>query len=164
MSLSSSLPERILRQLAKRPMLVISSLSLGMKLSKDGLQYKQGKIDASELRQRAGGSVGGIGLGAAGSYAGLVAGHFLMPVPVLGGLLGGFAGGAVGEMLGDRLGRKAVASAEVALNMAPPPKAEDAEGEAKAAAEGEAPAEAPSVASNEAPEPPDPEAPPRRSL
>lgn len=159
MRILNGLPERILRQLAKRPMLVVSSLSLGMKLGKDGLQYKSGKIDASEMRRRAGASVGGVGLGAAGSYAGLVAGHFLMPVPVLGGLLGGFAGGAMGEMLGDRIGRKAVEKAEVALGAAPEPKG-GAEGEAAEAEDGEAPA--PPEAEREAPK--GPEQPPRRHI
>jgi len=116
--LNGKLPERILRQLARRPMLFISGLSLSLKLGKDGVQYSRGKIDASEFRKRAGSSVGGVGLGAAGSYAGLVAGHFLMPVPVLGGLLGGFAGGALGEIMGDKLGRKAVEKAEVAFGVA----------------------------------------------
>lgn len=112
---SQNLPGKILKQLSRRPMLFISTLSLGFKVTKDAVHLKRGDIDSTEFRMRTGASVGGVSLGAAGSYAGLVAGHFLMPVPVLGGLMGGFAGGALGEMMGDRLGRKVVENAESAL-------------------------------------------------
>lgn len=156
--LAGKLPERIVRQLARRPMLFISGLSLSVKVGKDAVQLKRGKIDGTEFRLRTGASVGGVSLGAAGSYAGLVAGHFIMPVPILGGLLGGFAGGALGEILGDRLGRKAVQSAEAALRK--PPTATPA-----AEAGPEAPAEAEATA---APKPPSPGAEPpgtpRRNL
>lgn len=125
---SQNLPGKILKQLSRRPMLFISTLSLGFKVSKDAVHLKRGDIDSTEFRMRTGASVGGVSLGAAGSYAGLVAGHFLMPVPVLGGLVGGFAGGALGEMMGDKLGRKAVESAESALRS----KGKKAEGPAEA--------------------------------
>lgn len=128
--LNKKLPERILRQLGRRPMLFLSGLSLSLKVGKDAVDFKSGKINAGEFRQKTGGSVGGIGLGAAGSYAGLLAGHFIVPVPIVGGLLGGFAGGALGEMMGDHLGRKAVQKAEAALGYGPQPKTEGASPEA----------------------------------
>jgi pyruvate/2-oxoglutarate dehydrogenase complex dihydrolipoamide acyltransferase (E2) component len=131
--LNKKLPERILRQLGRRPMLFLSGLSLSLKVGKDAVDFKSGKINAGEFRQKTGGSVGGIGLGAAGSYAGLLAGHFIVPVPIVGGLLGGFAGGALGEMMGDHLGRKAVQKAEAALGYGPQPKTEGASAETASA-------------------------------
>ena len=93
--LSPKLPERILKRLSKHPMAVLGVATLGLKVGRDAANLKQGKIDSPEFRKRTGGHVGSVGLGAAGSYAGLTLGVFLSPVPVLGGLLGGFAGNAL---------------------------------------------------------------------
>ncbi len=157
--LNKKLPERILRQLGRRPMLFISGLSLSLKVTKDAIDFKRGKIDAPEFRRNTGASVGGVGLGAAGSYAGLLAGHFIVPVPIVGGLIGGFAGGAIGEMMGDHLGRKAVQKAESALGFAPAEKAKappSSEADASAAPGAPAAPEASAAPATTAAAPPEP--------
>lgn len=146
--LSPKLPERILKRLSKHPMAVLGVATLGLKVGRDAANLKQGKIDSPEFRKRTGGHVGSVGLGAAGSYAGLTLGVFLSPVPVLGGLLGGFAGGALGELLGDKLGQGAVKKAEQLMKKGDAPAAEATEAEA-----GEAEPDEPGM-----------EPPPRRSL
>jgi phage tail tape-measure protein len=145
--LSPKLPERILKQLAKRPMMVLGAATLSLKVGKDAVHLKAGKIDGSEFKKRTGGHVGSVGLGTAAGYAGMALGVFLSPVPVLGGLLGGFAGGALGEVLGEKLGRGAVELAGGARK--------------KSAPAGEVPEAAPEDAT-----PPEPgmEPPPRRRL
>ena len=98
-------PIRIIRRLARKPVVVLGVCSLGVRLGKDVFHFRGGKIDADELRARVGSHFGAVGGGAVGAMAGAMAGSVF---PGVGTLLGGFAGGMLGEMAGSAAGRRGV--------------------------------------------------------
>lgn len=108
--LKRTLPERIWRRLARHPVLVVSTASLGVKVTRDALRMRSGEIDGTEFRARTGRNVGGMSGGLAGAAAGAAWGSVL---PGLGTMLGAMAGGIVGEELGGRVGRLAIEQAEI---------------------------------------------------
>lgn len=112
--LRRSLPRRIIARLSRHPIIVVTTVDMGIKLGRDGLAYRKGKIAVTELRSRVGGHFGNLGGGMAGAAAGAAAGSVLLPG--IGMLLGGFAGGMVGSELGGRAGRAAVQQAEKRLD------------------------------------------------
>lgn len=107
--LNGKWPERIIRGIAKRPMLTTSALSLSLRFGKDAYGLQQGKIQKAEFLRRGGGHLGGTGLGALGMFTGV----FLSPVPVL----GAFVGAAVGEKLGEKLGQGLVKKIQAAMGI-----------------------------------------------
>lgn len=112
--LKRSLPRRIIARLSRHPVLVVTTVDMGIKLGRDGWAYRKGKIAVSELRRRVGGHFGNLGGGMAGAAAGAAAGSIVLPG--LGMFLGGFAGGMVGGELGGRAGRAMVHEAEKRLD------------------------------------------------
>lgn len=106
------LPERIIRRITRHPVMVVSTLSLSMRVGKDAWSLKNGEIDAPEFRIRTGSHVGTLGGGLAGAAAGAAAGSV---VPGLGTIIGAFAGGMVGEMAGGKVAREAMERAEALL-------------------------------------------------
>jgi len=109
-ALKRSLPEKIIRKLTRHPVAVVSTLSLAMRVGKDGYRMKNGKIDAPEFRARTGSHLGALSGGLAAASVGSAIGSALMPG--IGTILGAFAGGIVGEELGSRGGRKIVQQVE----------------------------------------------------
>ncbi len=115
-ALRRSLPKRLLRGLARRPMLVVGAATLGTRIGRDALAVKRGEMDPFEFRLRTGSHIGAV----SGSVAGAAAGAFVgSVVPVLGNVLGGFAGGIVGDKAGGKLGRAAVHAVETVLGTIP---------------------------------------------
>jgi phage tail tape-measure protein len=106
------LPGRIIRRLGRHPVLVVSMASLGVRMGRDAWRVKEGEIDSSEWRARAGSHVGSISGGLAGAAAGAVA---FSAIPGIGPIVGGFAGGLLGEMGGTKLGRRIVERTESGL-------------------------------------------------
>ncbi|MBK6690377.1 MAG: hypothetical protein IPG45_38275 [Deltaproteobacteria bacterium] len=121
--LKRTLPEIIIRKLGRHPVAVLSTATLGFRLSKDGWRLKKGEIDVPEFRRRVGGHFGTVGGGIAGAAAGAAAGSAV--IPGLGTILGAFAGGMVGETLGGKLGRGAIEGAETLLTPKPTEPAPD---------------------------------------
>ncbi len=130
--LHRKLPERIIRRLARHPLMVVSAATLGVKVSKDGFKLKKGEIDAPEFRMRTGGHLGAMGGGIAGAAAGAAAGSL---VPGLGTILGAFAGSLVGEEVGNRAGRFTVGKVETTIFGGPAPSSPEKESSEKAVAE-----------------------------
>lgn len=108
--LKRSLPERIWRRLGRHPVLVVSTVSLGVRVAKDGALLRHGEIDGTEFRARTGRHLGSMSGGLAGAAAGAAWGSVL---PGLGTAIGALAGSLIGEELGGRVGRLAVEQAEV---------------------------------------------------
>lgn len=110
--LRRTLPERIWRRLGRHPVLVISTISTGVKVGREGLRFRNGEIEATELRARTGGHLGSMSGGLAGAAVGAAWGSTF---PGLGTVIGAMAGGLVGEELGSRVGRLGIEQAELAV-------------------------------------------------
>jgi phage tail tape-measure protein len=103
------LPDKILRRLARHPILVISVASMGLRVGREAKRFKSGEIDGPEFRARTASHLGSISGGAIGATAGAIAGSVL---PGLGSIIGGFAGGILGEAGGSKLLRFAAEKLE----------------------------------------------------
>ena len=106
------LPGRIVRRLARRPVVVVSLAAVGYRVGKDAYKVSRGEMASEEFRTRAGGHVGAVSGGVMGATMGTVA---LSVIPGLGPILGGFVGGIVGEMGGQKLGQRVVETVEGSL-------------------------------------------------
>lgn len=125
-------PGGIARRLARRPMLVVSAAALTLRMGKDAMKVKDGKMDGAEFRARAGSHVGSIGGSAVGATAGGVAGSI---VPGIGTILGAFAGGMIGDYGGSKVGRRLAQAVEHEIERyrtPPAPKAGEPSTEATA--------------------------------
>ncbi|MFO0728623.1 MAG: hypothetical protein U1E65_32905 [Myxococcota bacterium] len=105
----SGLPGRLLRRLARHPVLLIGGVSMGVRAVQEYGRMKKGEIDGMEFRARTAAHLGSISGGAAGATVGAAAGSV---VPIVGTLIGGFVGGMVGEAGGSRLFRVAMEELE----------------------------------------------------
>jgi len=104
-----SLPGRIIRRLARHPVLLVGSASLGIRAYQEYGRLKKGEIDAEEFRARTASHFGSISGGAAGATVGAAAGSV---IPVVGTIIGGFVGGMIGEAGGSRFFRMAASELE----------------------------------------------------
>ena len=105
MKIPANLPRRILGRIARHPVALVTTFSMGLKTHKEYRRYTKGEIDAKGLRARVGQHAGSIGGSMLGASAGAVVGSV---VPVVGTIIGGFAGGLLGEKGGSKLGREVV--------------------------------------------------------
>lgn len=98
------IPRRFIGRLLKNPLVMVSGVTLGVKIGRDAYQMKVGEIDVTEFQHRTGSHVGGVSGGVFGMAAGAAALSLVMPG--VGQILGSFAGSIIGEHLGSKLGRR----------------------------------------------------------